>query len=737
MHLLPQYILRYLFTSIISLFIVQGSVAQKSHINLLDPSQTEIEAKLQYIKTANAHPSFKEVQNLPKQNWQAMAEGESLNLGYTKEIVWVKMVVKNTSTHFNEWVLHLPYTLLDTIDMYLPQTNGTWQLTRTGRGLPFHTRGEIKSTDFAFALNLPDTQSKTIYARVRTQGPLILPMEFKTKSILQQDMMSSHIYYGIYFGALAIMICYNLFIFIALRDTNYLYYILSILCTVGIFMTVAGYSFKYLFPESVWLNLYFTRIFMGFVVLATGTFALNFLEIKKYVRWGDYLLKAIMAAAVLAMVLVVTDLRPSATNSVVSLHSVSLILVGIVVWKKGNPYARFYVFAWVFYLSGGSIITLRNAGILPLNTLTTHGAEIGSVLEVMLLSLALSDRYRTMKKEKEALQEKNLRIQQKHNEELEKKVKERTQKLSETNEELNQINEELNTTIETVQTQKEQISEQHKSITQQAKQLEEAFSNIRSSINYAQRIQEAKLPQLEQIKAAFQQSFVFFRPRDQVSGDFYWFADVDGKKLIAAIDCTGHGVPGAFMSMIGSELLNEIVNQRKIFKPDEILNHLHIGIRQTLRQRETANRDGMDMAICVWDEQSHTLQYAGAKNPVVYINDGELHEIKGDRMPIGGLQREEKRLFTLHEIQIETPSSIYIYSDGFQDQFGGKEGRKFLSRRFKELLYENHELPMEDQQQILTHTFENWLTENQDHPETQIDDVLVIGFRLEPVRVEV
>ncbi len=716
---------------------MQGSVAQKSHINLLDPSQTEIEAKLQYIKTANAHPSFKEVQNLPKQNWQAMAEGESLNLGYTKEIVWVKMVVKNTSTHFNEWVLHLPYTLLDTIDMYLPQTNGTWQLTRTGRGLPFHTRGEIKSTDFAFALNLPDTQSKTIYARVRTQGPLILPMEFKTKSILQQDMMSSHIYYGIYFGALAIMICYNLFIFIALRDTNYLYYILSILCTVGIFMTVAGYSFKYLFPESVWLNLYFTRIFMGFVVLATGTFALNFLEIKKYVRWGDYLLKAIMAAAVLAMVLVVTDLRPSATNSVVSLHSVSLILVGIVVWKKGNPYARFYVFAWVFYLSGGSIITLRNAGILPLNTLTTHGAEIGSVLEVMLLSLALSDRYRTMKKEKEALQEKNLRIQQKHNEELEKKVKERTQKLSETNEELNQINEELNTTIETVQTQKEQISEQHKSITQQAKQLEEAFSNIRSSINYAQRIQEAKLPQLEQIKAAFQQSFVFFRPRDQVSGDFYWFADVDGKKLIAAIDCTGHGVPGAFMSMIGSELLNEIVNQRKIFKPDEILNHLHIGIRQTLRQRETANRDGMDMAICVWDEQSHTLQYAGAKNPVVYINDGELHEIKGDRMPIGGLQREEKRLFTLHEIQIETPSSIYIYSDGFQDQFGGKEGRKFLSRRFKELLYENHELPMEDQQQILTHTFENWLTENQDHPETQIDDVLVIGFRLEPVRVEV
>ena len=335
---------------------------------------------------------------------------------------------------------------------------------------------------------------------------------------------------------------------------------------------------------------------------------------------------------------------------------------------------------------------------------------------------------------KEELQEKNLRIQQKHNEELEKKVQERTIKLSEANEELNQINEELNTTLETVQSQKEQISVQHDDIRKQALQLEEAYSSIQSSINYAKRIQEAKLPQISNIKKAFPKSFVFFRPRDHVSGDFYWFAEVKGKKLIAAVDCTGHGVPGAFMSMIGSELLNEVVKQREILQADLILNHLHVGISQTLRQRETANRDGMDMAICIWDEQNNILQYAGAKNPMVYMSEGEIHEVKGDKMPIGGMQNEANRLFTLHEIKIDTPCQIYIYSDGFQDQFGGDEGRKFMSKRFKQLLFKNHTLPMEDQHQILFHTFEEWL-ENNNHNEPQIDDVLVIGFQVEPVEV--
>ncbi|MBT32418.1 MAG: serine/threonine protein phosphatase [Thalassobius sp.] len=720
---------------ILGLFLsVSTCFAQDFNTTNLFPEKPNIPAKIQYISHGTDHLSFNEAKAIPAEQWTKLPDGDILNMGYTKNITWIRVDVKNADPEINNWLFHINYTLLDSLDAYLQKPDRSWKEIHTGRGLPFDTRGEIKSHQFAFRLNLPDNNTYSCFFKVHTKGPLIFPITVKQETTFQQSMMDSHLYYGIYCGALVIMIFYNLFVFITLRDSNYLYYLLSIICTVGIFMTVAGFSFKYLFPESVWWNMYFTRIFMGLVVMATGSFALNFLEIKKYIPWTGYLLKGIMIAAVVAIVLVVTDISPSATNSVVSLQTISLLVTGILAWRKGNRYARFYVFAWTFYLLGGSLITLRNAGILPVNLFTTHGAEIGSAMEVMLLSLALSDRYRIIKQEKEELQEKNLRIQQKHNEELEKKVQERTIKLSEANEELNQINEELNTTLETVQSQKEQISVQHDDIRKQALQLEEAYSSIQSSINYAKRIQEAKLPQISNIKKAFPKSFVFFRPRDHVSGDFYWFAEVKGKKLIAAVDCTGHGVPGAFMSMIGSELLNEVVKQREILQADLILNHLHVGISQTLRQRETANRDGMDMAICIWDEQNNILQYAGAKNPMVYMSEGEIHEVKGDKMPIGGMQNEANRLFTLHEIKIDTPCQIYIYSDGFQDQFGGDEGRKFMSKRFKQLLFKNHTLPMEDQHQILFHTFEEWL-ENNNHNEPQIDDVLVIGFQVEPVEV--
>ena len=729
MHIL-KYIL--LFLSLFSFNIT--ICAQNFTSTFLYPEQTNTQANIQYFIKEGTTSNFSTIKEMPASKWTSLQKEETINLGYIDEEIWVRIDVQNTNPEINDWLFHINYTLLDSLDAYIQQPNRNWKEIHTGRGLPFNSRGKIKSPHFAFKITLSDTSNYACFFRIHTKGPLIFPITIKQETAFQQNMMNSHMYYGIYFGALAIMIFYNLFIFLTLRDMNYLYYILSIICTVGIFMTVAGYSFKYLFPESVWFNMYFTRIFMGLVVLATATFALNFLEVKKYAVWPVYLLKGLMIAAVLAIVLVITDIRPSATNTVVSLHSVSLIVTGIFVWTKGNHYARFYVFAWVFYLIGGSLITLRNAGILPVNLLTTHGAEIGSVLEVILLSMALSDRYRIIRKEKAALQAKNLLIQQKHNEELEKKVQERTLKLSETNEELNQINEELNTTLETIQAQKEQISTQHNNIRKQAQELEDAYSSIQSSINYAKRIQEAKLPQLNNIKKAFPNSFVFFRPRDHVSGDFYWFAEVKGKKLIAAVDCTGHGVPGAFMSMIGSELLNEVVKQRKILQADLILNQLHLGISQTLRQRETANRDGMDIAICIWDEQTGVLQYAGAKNPIVYISEGKIHEIKGDKMPIGGMQKENTRLFTLHEIKINKPCSVYIYSDGFQDQFGGEEGKKFMSKRFKKLLFNNHQLPMEDQHQILFHTFEQWL-ENDNHNEPQIDDVLVIGFQVEPVEV--
>ncbi len=296
-----------------------------------------------------------------------------------------------------------------------------------------------------------------------------------------------------------------------------------------------------------------------------------------------------------------------------------------------------------------------------------------------------------------------------------------------------------------------------------SKQLESAYQqieaqniNITKSINYAKGIQRALLPQQELLNTFIPESFVLFKPREVVSGDFYWFSEIDkrvdlyetkreyllqqtndsfedfkflpienNKFAISAIDCTGHGVPGAFMSMIGYNLLDEIISNG-ISRADIILNELHKGVRKTLKQDITDNRDGMDMALCVINKIERTVNFAGAENPLLYIQNGEVSQIKGDRNPIGGLQTEKTRVFTGHTVKVDRPTWFYILSDGFVDQFGGPKGRKFLISNLRNLLLDIHKKPMKEQKAILNRTFEEWLTDEQ----KQIDDVLLIGFKL-------
>ncbi|MFT5618499.1 MAG: serine phosphatase RsbU (regulator of sigma subunit), partial [Arenicella sp.] len=275
-------------------------------------------------------------------------------------------------------------------------------------------------------------------------------------------------------------------------------------------------------------------------------------------------------------------------------------------------------------------------------------------------------------------------------------------------------------------------AENFQEITLKNEEIAQANKEITASINYAQRIQNAMLPSLEDIKKELPQSFVFFKPRDIVSGDFYWFAtkqDVLGnrKKIIAAVDCTGHGVPGAFMSTIGIDLLDEIVNLMGISEPDQILNYLHKLVRKALKQDETGNQDGMDMSVCVIDEKRRKLEFAGAKNPLIYIRDGKIHQVDADRCCIGGSIRgeTEERKFTKHIIPLEDhPTEFYIFSDGYQDQFGGRRKRKFMSKRLRNLLFSIHKDSMEEQHYLLGSTLKRW-----QNTEDQVDDILVVGFR--------
>lgn len=265
-------------------------------------------------------------------------------------------------------------------------------------------------------------------------------------------------------------------------------------------------------------------------------------------------------------------------------------------------------------------------------------------------------------------------------------------------------------------------------VAERTEELTEKNYKITSSINYAKRIQQAVMPPKWQLNSHLPDAMVLFKPRDIVSGDFYWFTEIEApsrKTVLAAVDCTGHGVPGAFMSMVGNAYLNQIVRLQGIVSPEQILDALHQNIRKDLKQKETQNRDGMDIALVVIDHEAQSLEFAGAKNPLLYMQGGALTEVKGDKLPVGGYAHEEEQSFTKHVIDISKPTTFYVYSDGFQDQFGGPKGRKFMSRRLKNLLLEIHSLPMNEQKQVLEERLQNWRGEQR-----QVDDILVIGVHL-------
>ncbi len=310
---------------------------------------------------------------------------------------------------------------------------------------------------------------------------------------------------------------------------------------------------------------------------------------------------------------------------------------------------------------------------------------------------------------------KALKAYQKH---LEKLVKEKTVEVTKQNIELKQ--------------QKEEITMQAENLKYANLEITRKQQEITDSITYAKHIQEAILPQPQYIQDILPQSFVLFKPRDIVSGDFYWFEKIstnanEYKLIIAVADCTGHGVPGAFMSMIGNELLHEIVKEKHITSPEKILYQLHIRIRQALKQEETNNRDGMDIAIITIDYQQKIFQYAGAKSRILYAKNNMICEIKGDKMPIGGEQTEIERLFTLHNIPFTDDMKIYMFSDGYIDQFGGKNGKKFMISQFQQLLENITQKPMHTQQEILENTLQNWIAEAY---EEQIDDITVLGIKI-------
>ncbi|HLC83010.1 MAG TPA: SpoIIE family protein phosphatase, partial [Bacteroidia bacterium] len=273
----------------------------------------------------------------------------------------------------------------------------------------------------------------------------------------------------------------------------------------------------------------------------------------------------------------------------------------------------------------------------------------------------------------------------------------------------------------------EQLTISNNAIRMQKEELETHKKEITDSINYAKRIQESILPPDNYWKNILPNSFIFYRPKDIVSGDFYWIEQKGDAACFAAVDCTGHGVPGALMSVVGFNLLTQAVNEMNLTIPSEILKHLDHGVTKTLRQSGDGKgvKDGMDLSLCSLNLNTHELQYAGAYNALYYIRDGKFHEIKADKFPIGVNIDGKVDNYTNHSIPLQKGDCVYLFSDGYADQFGGPRGKKFKYNQLKQILHRIYLLSIDEQKQELANIFDSWKGDLE-----QVDDVVIIGVRV-------
>lgn len=352
---------------------------------------------------------------------------------------------------------------------------------------------------------------------------------------------------------------------------------------------------------------------------------------------------------------------------------------------------------------------------------TQKYAFIGGFVFMLLLSVVIFKSYRDKKKANVLLAQQKSEIEEK-------------------NEELNQQNEEIAAQRDALEqlnievtAQRDEIEAQRDLVTDQRDHIEEQKKEITDSINYAKLIQEAVLPVSEQARSVLGEHFILFKPKDIVSGDFYSVTKINQYLFVTVADCTGHGVPGGFMSMMGISFLNEIIRKEEITTASEVLDHLRELIIESLQQSEQLGKhpsttlmvkDGMDISLCILNTENNLLQFAGANNNMLIVtSENELKVIPADKQPVAIYLNMKP--FTNHQIQLKKGDCIYLTSDGYQDQFGGPDLKKFLVKRFKELLVKINDKSMAKQKEIIEQTFENWKGGNQ-----QIDDVTVLGFKI-------
>ncbi|MDX1904805.1 MAG: 7TM diverse intracellular signaling domain-containing protein [Thermonemataceae bacterium] len=654
------------------------------------------------------------------------------NLGFKKTSIWIKFRARNTANTSRYVFLEFDYPLLDKMDIYQQDENNNWVSAEktVGDRVPFSNRS-IFFRNIVFPLQFKALQTKTYLIRIKTDSSVQFPAYLYDFSSLTKHISKVDILFGIFYGIFLVMGIYNFVLFFAIKDKSYLFYFIYILFYSLAQSSLNGHSFQYAWQNSLWWANTVIPVSLNLGATGAVVFLIYFLDTKKYlprftnILWGIVLLFGIFA-------LLSFFLEYGVGVKIGTLVMIFLgffeTIIGGVVFRAGNKSAGYFVISWSLFLFGIVVTALVAMGAVPNLPLFRVAAPLGAVFQVMGLSFALADRINIIRKEKEKAQaesikqtQENARIIQEQNEMLEKKVDERTRELQQKQEEILVQNEEL-------QQQREEIMAQRDFISVKNGELQELNLHMTQSIQYASQIQRAILPDEGIIKSNVSDFFILYLPRDVVSGDFYWYSKIGKKQFFAAVDCTGHGVPGAFMSMIGNALLNKIINENEVYSPAKVLEMLNEGVIEALKQRETSNNDGMDVCLCCIEERSNgqfLLSYAGARRPLYLFKDNEILELKGSRNHIGGSSIGlNQNPFEDAYYVLDKGDAVYLSTDGLADN-PNPQREKFGSERIKTLLLLYGKSTMAQQRKFLIDELKTFQKNT-----AQRDDILFMGVRV-------
>lgn len=700
----------------------------------------------------------------PIQSQFRQVDKPALSFGFSQSSFWLK--TKFIYNGKSNLALQIKNVLLDSIQVYIVENNKVIEKKQAGLLIPFSER-DVNINYYIFDLLTIQKSTCEMYIKINSKLPIEVLASLGEKEYFMEENIINKFFHGIYFGFVLLIILYNLFIYTTIKDIGYLLYVFSCFCLGLSFLVNYGYLYQFIYPAYPFVNLFINYINITcFTIIANIVFAMQFLRIRRYFNFSYYLAIGLI---VLLFLLIILNLIGYTAIAYVSSQLILLLIaclgvsVPYYIYKQGFKPAIFFLLAWAGIILGGVIDILKANEFLPINDFTNNSYRIGTAWEMLLLSFALADKINVYKedriKAKEEnlvlvqtnleLAEKNIYLVKEQNAILAEKVKERTAELQSANREILEQNEELHTQERELMMINQELISQKEYIEAQNKELKNTSYRLNTSIRYAQHIQNIILSDSEKLNSFFEENFIIYLPKDIVSGDFYWFEELSwdkkwkkenqvllqsinpdfltNKAVLAMIDCTGHGVPGAFMTMIVHTLLHEIVGIKKISNPAFILQNLHTGIKNLLKQHESKNIDGMDMCICYFEKdemkKEYQVTFASAKGIAFYVHGNEIIQFSGERYSIGGSIKKERR-FTNQIVTLPFGTMLYLASDGYIDQ-NNADRVKFGSSNFKALLSKIHTLPIQEQHEEIINTLNQHTLD-----EEQRDDISVVGIKL-------